>query len=316
MQEVPCDVQGLLGTDLRGIAYSPDLQVVVTSHHDLGILKVNTLRVRAEEGNSLVLVEEDSIGGGGVFSFRKNGISGCLAFTTQSPTRLLVTDLGNLAVHIVDVPARRVLGRLQREPQSPRGVASRGPYAAVSCWRYWYSGDHCVAVYECEGDSVRESWRRIHTIRDGLPHIRPLGLGFSQDGTVLCVTQSRHSQLVDVAHDWSPVGSIALPPGGASDVEAWEDGGWMLVSASTNYITHVGPAGDLVQTFKCSGGSSVLPLVGPFCLTRVPGLGLLCVEYAGRTRVFMTPAQRGMHFMSPARVAWMSLACRLACARR
>jgi DNA-binding beta-propeller fold protein YncE len=142
------------------------------------------------------------------------GRSGYLAFLGPAEDhRLLVTDAGNDAVHVVDVAGQRHVGYLAA-PEAirwPRGVAARGSRVVVSTWKAlrWTERaqfDGQVCLFEGSGTS----WVQLWTVLGpggpipGSPGgwlRQPNGLRFSADGGEVVVADSAMDRVVVYSAD-------------------------------------------------------------------------------------------------------------------
>jgi hypothetical protein len=114
-----------------------------------------------------------------------------MAFTDGR--RLLVTDAGNGAVHVIDVVHGTHVGYVA-PPGSiagPRGVATKASLAAISTGQWVEHDDHSVRVYsvrvyERSSGGGESAWTAVRVIRSDQLHT-PYGLRFTADGLRLAV---------------------------------------------------------------------------------------------------------------------------------
>jgi hypothetical protein len=226
--------------------------------------------------------------------------SGYLAFA-GAPTsrRLLVTDAGHDAVHVIDVTGRVHAGYVAAPGSipGPRGVAASGCRVAVSTCS---AGTGRVVVFEGSG----ATWAQVGVVGGGSGHssgvdgglFQPYGLRFTGDGTGLVVADYEAGS---VAHfrvaDGSLVRRLALGLNGPSDVEELE-GGWLVACGSSHTVEFVGDGAGSMRRRSCLGkqGSGDGDLSWPRALALVPGVGLVVREdgywFANqRLQVFSAP---------------------------
>ena len=257
------------------------------------------------------------------FNFQVSGLrwSGYLAFMGP-PTcrRLLVTDSGNGAVHIIDVAGRAHAGFVAAPGTLPgcRGVAARENLVAVSS-SLAPRENGGVHLYEGSG----ATWTPIRSIVGGVefPGMTdcflhtPVGLRFTSDGTKLAVTDDRIGcvkifRVDDLSCVQNLPGRYLMP----SDVEECE-GGWFvacykLMGCSLTYgDSGFGPTvreRDFVGTV----------VYGATSLALVPGLGLIVYEAGARkVKLFATHDFIAMSAMSADRMGWMVAVARGIAAR-
>jgi hypothetical protein len=231
------------------------------------------------------------------FKFNDGCLSGYLAFTGPTASRrLLVTDAGHDAVHVIDVVGRVHAGYVAAPGTlaGPRGVAARGTHVAVSVWKAGDSGDHVVHLFRGSGPT----WTPVRVLGGGFgaPGVadgqlaRPYGLRFTGDGTGLAVVDTGNGRacLFRVA-DGSFVQHVASRLSGPRDLERCE-GGWLIVCWASHTVELAmdkdvdGGAGGVGRTKLGKSGCEHGELSRPSALTLVPGLGLV-VREAGNERV-------------------------------
>jgi DNA-binding beta-propeller fold protein YncE len=237
--------------------------------------------------------------------------SGLMAF--MGPTsRLLVTDAGHDAVHVIDVAEGLHVGYVVAPGAiaGPRGVAARGFLVAVSAWKESYSVDSVVRVFEGSG----VMWTGVRVLAGGFGGpgwaygqlYRPYGLRFTGDGTGLAVTDSSNGRVsVFRVEDGSFVRHVATGLIAPYDVEECE-GGWLVACGPSGTIQFVDGAGvGRARLGSKDCGDGVFGC--PSALALVPSLGLVVRRTAigSRVQVFATPDAIAMASMSPPRVAWM-----------
>jgi hypothetical protein len=234
------------------------------------------------------------------FMFR-NGDSGWMAFTgPASCRRLLVTDAGHEAVHVIDAAGWKHVGYVAAPGTivGPRGVAARGSLVAVSTFKRGSSvDDHVVHIFEGSG----ASWSPARVLAGGFggPGIAagqlkwPRGLRFTGDGTGLVVADCGNNRVsMFRVDDGSFVRHVATGLRGPLDVEECE-GGWLVACRSSHTIQFVsgGVDGAAVASLghRLGGmGSGHGEFEYPSALALVPGLGLAVREVGngGRLQVF------------------------------
>ena len=249
------------------------------------------------------------------------GRSGYLAFLGPAEDhRLLVTDAGNNAVHVVDVAGQR-----------DRGVAARGSRVAVSTWKAlrWTERaqfDGQVCLFEGSGTS----WVQLWTVLGpggpipGSPGgwlRQPNGLRFSVDGGEVVVADSAMDRVVVYSADdgrfLRQLGSDLPSP---VDVQECA-GGWIVACRSSLSLELVGALGsDGAHARLVSLSTHDAPRPGklhlaPTALALLPDIGLVVrdceasgrmwVKPCGWARVFSTPDAVAMATMSAVRVGWM-----------
>ena len=234
------------------------------------------------------------------FKFSDGEDSGWMAFTgPPTARRLLVTDAGHDAVHIIDVVARTHAGYVAAPGSGywsisgPRGIAARGSLVAVTVWKDRRASENVIHLFEGSGSS----WKRVRVLscdagRPGKAEGKldgPCGLRFTRDGTGLVVADSHNRRVCQFRVDnGSFVRSVATGLDRPSDVEECE-GGWLVCGA--NYVYFVG---DKVSertvdaALLGSEGRGDGEFYGPSSLALVPGLGVVVREWTyGRVQVFV-----------------------------
>ena len=303
------------------MAACTSLGVLVTSHSGLGELWVFELRTRGKWFGD----RPDYVIGSSAFPQPMHfGFSdhlrwsGNLAFTgPASARRLLVTDSGNNAVHVMDVVGRSHVGYLAAPGtiSGPRGVAAWGSLAAVSVFTHSLTDGHNVVLFE--GGGVE--WTRVRVVGGGefgTPGsfysrlARPAGLRFTRDGTRLVVANfARACVNMFWVEDGTFAGNIAEYSNRVMDVEEVE-GGWLMACSSPDMLQgrlggqpgfglggHIAVGGDMPSSSRNKYASA---------LVTVPGLGLLVREAQhGHLWMYSTPDLVKMRTMSCMRVAWM-----------
>ena len=254
------------------------------------------------------------------FKFSADNYSGYLAFMgPPSCRRLLVTDGGHDAVHIVDMVAGIHEGYVAAPGTlvGPTGVAARGNLVAIGTWEH--VRDQMIHVFEGSGTTWSKS-RKVGGFRDpsiGCGHLCSYcGLRFNTDGTKLVVTDWYNNRVsMFRVHDGSFERHVITDIDSPQDVEEW-DGGWLVTGATMDEIKFVADAevdGDLSN--KEVGTS--WGLLRPTSLALVPGVGLF-VRNVGTSSVnmFVTHNSIAMERMSDVRVQWMAAVARGTEARR
>jgi hypothetical protein len=253
------------------------------------------------------------------FNFRDDdlaGTSGWMAFTSDGPSLLLVTDHGHGAVHIIDVVSRTHVGYVGGlgSIAGPRGVATRGSMAAVSCWVNMWGGDYPVRLFEGGG----ASWVHVRTIVGAAPgtlHV-VYGLRFTADGTGVVMMDAGNGRvsLYRVA-DGTMVRHLATGLHEAMDVEECGEGVMVTRVDGRARAVAIEFASDARGACGQSRprllhGDGVRP--SPSALALVPGLGLVVRDNfaGGRVQVYATPAVIAMATMSLVRVGWMGAVAR------
>lgn len=247
----------------------------------------------------------------GYFKFHDaHGPSGWMVFHgDRLSRRLIFTDAGQHAVHVMDVSTNTHCGYVAAPGtlRCPRGVAAHGSLVAVSCWTSYSVGDGSVHLFE--GSDV--AWAPLRVLARGLLKW-PFGLRFEANGSALVVAEGRGCNAITrvnvedgvfadhVARIW-----VGIEEGeGPLDVEQWH-GGW-LVSRS-NKVQLVGKGGrtTLGDSVHHDRGRGVL--CHPSALALVPGLGLVVreVHNDGRLMVFALPDTIAMASMTACRVGWL-----------
>jgi hypothetical protein len=347
-----------------GLAVCPTLGLLVTSCWGDNTLSVFTLPrnsgvgagavAGAGAGTGLALV--CTLGGASSpapmqFGFFDGSaaFSGWMAFTGPATARrLLLTDAGHDAVHIIDVAGRVHVGHVTAPGTiiGPRGVAARGSMVAVSAWQQqdsdsdsdsdsdpeWdprqHSSDYKVLLFYGSGTS----WTLVRVMRAdcGGPRctalcnqlVEPYGLRFTADGRGLVVSSKFKLSMFHVK-DGSFVRHLATGLHGARDVEECE-GGWLVTCGQSWTIEFVselegadggGASADRPRLDR--SGDRDTDLMFPSALAVVPGLGLVVREGGDSKRLqfFASPDVIAMASMSPCRVAWMAGVARGAGAR-
>jgi hypothetical protein len=302
-----------------GLAVCPALGLLVTSNPKRSCLDVFGLTARKDsvDGEPAVgLARVGALEGAALrprvqFKFVEGSVSGFLTFMgPHSARRLLVTDVGCDAVHIVDVVGRAHVGYVAAPGSiaGPRGVAARGSLVAVGVWRKGGSGDHVVQLFEGSGTS----WTALRVVAGGFGHpgradgqlCIPRGLRFTGDGTGLVVADygNKRASRFSVA-DGSFVGHIVVGVPDPRDVEEY-DGGW-LVACGDFHVLHV-IDGVVVGTLGGLGFEDG-EFYEPTVLAMVRGVGLMVRDSSreGRVQVYITPDVVAMDGISSLRMAWM-----------
>jgi len=309
-----------------GLAVCTSLGVLVTSEYRVNTLSVFALP-RGDNHTRMRLLR--TIGGSPLqprthFDFSSGwGISGALAFTGPAAARrLVVTDHGNDAVHVIDVFAHICVGESDSchvgyvaSPGTicgPRGVAARGSLVAVSTWDFLSSSKHIISLFE----GSNYAWTMVRRVLGDFQQPEPASLGtlgnvyrglrFTRDGTGLAITNGLlgciSMYLVqDGAFDRN-VGKGLINP---IDLEECE-GGWLVVSSAISFFIFVG--NDDGGAPHCIGPENwaTIGVDFPSALALVPGLGLAVrSEARGGVFIFRTPDMVAMAAMSANRVAWM-----------
>jgi DNA-binding beta-propeller fold protein YncE len=248
------------------------------------------------------------------FDFRGgNGFSGYLAFTgPPTSRRLLVTDHGHDAVHVIDVVARVHSGYVTAPGSlaGPRGVAARGSLVAVTAWKAYYSGAHEVHLFEGSGCS----WSPVRVLCGGFGGPggadgqlqQPYGLRFTSDGSGLAVVDAGNDRVsLFRVGDGSFVRHVATGLSFPLDVEECE-GGWLVACYGSHTVEFVG-GGGVARAILGRVGDGDGEFTYPTALALVPDLGLVVREEGndGRVQVFATPDDIAMASMSAWRVGWM-----------
>ncbi len=222
------------------------------------------------------------------------GYSGLMAFIgPASSRRLLLTDAGHDAVHVIDVVGRVHAGCVAAPGTiaGPRGVAARGSLVAVSAWKVWGSGDHVVRVFEDSG----AMWRAVRVVGGGFGGPgsadgqlqQPYGLRFTGDGTGLAVADARNGRVsVFRVKDGFFARHVATGLHSPCDVEECE-GGWLVACILWSTIEFVG-GGGVGRARLDKRGRGDGEFEGPSALALVPGIGLVVREMGngGRVQVF------------------------------
>ncbi len=239
-------------------------------------------------------------------------LSGWMAFTGPATSRLLLlTDVGQDAVHVIDVVGRTHVGYVAAPGTiaGPRGVAARGSLVAVSAWKEAGTGDHVVRLFEGSG----ASWTVVRVIAGGFGAPgsadgqlkNPFGLRFTGDCMGLAVAEFSECRVsLFRVEDGSFVRHVATGLRGPFDVEECE-GGWLVVCVGSHTIEFVDGDGVGQARLGREGSDDV-------ALALVPGLGLVVRQVGGRGcfQVFATSDTIAMASMSPLRVAWMAAMAR------
>jgi len=303
-----------------GMAACTSLGVLVTSHSGLCELWVFELRTRGKWfGNSPDYVIGISALPQPIhFGFYDcAGWSGNLAFTgPASARRLLVTDSGNDAVHVMDVVGRSHVGYLAAPGtiRGPRGVAAWGSLAAVSVFTHSLTEGHVVELFE--GGGVE--WTRVRVVggTDGTPEFshwrlrNPMGLRFTHDGTRLVVANfARDCVSMFRVEDGTFAGHIAAGAIHVRDAEKVE-GGWLMACSGPHILQcrlSDEPGFGIDKYISVSSPVHSSPrLKHASALVTVPGFGLVVREMQdGRLWMYSTPDLVKMRTMSCMRVAWM-----------
>jgi hypothetical protein len=290
-----------------GMAACPALGLLVTSSTSDNTLSVFALPrssgAGAGAGASAGLAPVCTLGGASSpapmrFDFKSgDGYSGYMAFTGLATSRrLLVTDHGHDAVHVIDVAGRVHAGYVAAPGtiSGPRGVAARGSLVAVSAWKKAGSGDHVVCVFEGSG----AMWTAVREVAGGFGGPgsadgqlkQPYGLRFTGDGTGLAVVDHENSRVsVFRVEDGSFARHVATGLSYPCDVEECE-GGWLVACYGSHTIEFVGGGvggGGVGRARLGKYGRGDGEFYNPSALALVPGLGLVVREYTnGRFQVF------------------------------
>jgi hypothetical protein len=228
-----------------------------------------------------------------------------LAFTdgTVGPCLLLVGDNACPAVSVIDARSGAHVGFVAGPGQCDRtrGIATWGSLACISSWAFRGLGEPTVRLYEGNGPC----WAPLRTLSTGLE--APMGLRFTQNGTRVVVVESGrgHLAVIDVA-DGACVSHLSTPfvpfhP----DVEEW-DGGWLVTNRDV--LQFVGMDGTPCESSKPRGREPG-GFMRPRGLAAVPGVGF-AVRGSDAVHVYASRDALAMAAMSPARVAWMTVAAR------
>jgi hypothetical protein len=336
-----------------GLAVCPVLNLVVTSSYNTNSLTVFALphRITVADAQAVGgigagagvpvgappcgLAPECTLGGAGSpapmqFKFRHvegEGHSGLLAFSGPAASRrLLVTDAGHDAVHVINAQARTHVGYVTAPGvlAGPRGVAARGDMVAVSAWAAYFNTDHAVHLFQ--GSDT--TWTPVRVLcggfgRPGRAHgqlNQPYGVRFSRDGVHLAVADSANNRVcLFRVNSGAFAGHVATKVRVAWDIEECCSG-WLVACWCSDSVEHVSHAmGTGKAGLRVPGARSTLDAAGPgvdfmlpSALALVPSLGLLVREEArqGRIQVFATPDVMAMAAMSAYRVAWIGSVAR------
>lgn len=252
--------------------------------------------------------EEDAHTCAGMMAFLDAGGGGG---DVDDPPHLLVADTGNKCVHVLDIVHSRHQGYIgsRGSIRLPMGVASKRGLVAVSSWTGGMEA-HRVIVYERSRSGVWKPFQILGS-RAALGPDRlaqPMGLRFNADGTHVVVASfwSGDVNKYRVA-DGAFVGTVATGLDSPKDVQEWR-GGWLVA------------CGRKVLLLRADGGREHVPW--NVNKTRKPtalaitsrGIGL-AIMTKQRVDVLLSPDAAAMAAMSPARVAWMSVAVRVRRAR-
>jgi hypothetical protein len=306
------------------IAACGTLGVYVTSDsqaNDLLVIQIPKLFVSG-------FLDQYTLGGEGScapmqFKFVDQYMSGYLAFMgPPSRRRLLVTDAGHAAVHIIDVVGKTHEGYVAPPGTlfGPRGVAARGNLVAVSTWKFMHESPHTIVVFEGSGTT----WSMLRAIATGFGGpggadgqlYTPSGLRFTGDGTKLVVADEFNNRVSmfrveDGSFERHVVTQIVSP----QDVEEWEDG-WLVSSFDFNRSIQFVVNGEIHSTMGRAGRKPG-QFTRPATLALVPQLGLVVSELSReRVQMFATHDAIAIASMSKARVGWMVAVARGITARR
>jgi hypothetical protein len=219
-----------------------------------------------------------------------HGWSGYMTFTGPATSRrLLLTDVGHEAVHVIDVAGRVHVGYVAAPGTiaGPRGVAARGSLVAVSTWKKGHSGEHVVHVFEGSG----AMWTAVRVVAggfrgpgsaDGQLHW-PFGLRFTGDGTGLAVADVCNARVsLFRVEDGSFARHVATGLSEPFDVEECE-GGWLVACCDPSHTIEFVGGG----VGRASLGEAGKQFSWPSALALVPGLGLVVREQlTSRVQVF------------------------------
>ncbi len=229
------------------------------------------------------------------------GCLGRMVFTDLNmSSRLLVTDVGRDAVHVVDVANEVHCGYVAAPGtiNGPQGVATRGSLVAVSAWGDMDENGGTVHLFE---STAGAGWTPARVLARGQLR-QPFGLRFTADGAGLVVAEGRSGGCI--ARVSVVVGSVSRckvnEDGDAcSDVEKCK-GGWLVACSDGDDVKYVGADG------RAALGHCGEPLFRPVALALVPGMGLVVRENtSGRLQLFATPDAMAMASMSALRVGWL-----------
>ncbi len=300
-----------------GLAVCQDLGLLVISSCDrLQVFALpDDIVARCHVQSELALVR--TLGGDAPMEFQFWNSSGYMAFTdgcggvsTANRRLLLVTEHGKSdgsgAVHVIDVVRGAHVGYVAAPGtiRSPKGVATRKSFAAVSCQALvGYNSE--VRVFE--GSSG--TWRSVRTIT-----VAATGLRFTADGLGLVVPEYFRGCLrvfSVTAEDSSPCsdGGKLNHPMDVEECAIRDDGGmragW-VVCEYRGLVAVTDNARDASNTDVVTGWR------GDNCsaLAVVAGLGLLMVRHGTGVQFLATPDAVAMASMSLCKVAWMVAACR------
>jgi hypothetical protein len=242
--------------------------------------------------------------------------SGWMAFSSPPTShRLLVTDAGLDAVHVIDVVGKLHVGYVAAPGAvaGPRGVAARGSLVAVSAWKEVGAGDHVVRLFEeAPGPGCR--WRALRVLAGGFggPGSAdgqlecPFGLRFTADGAGVAVVDRGNKRVTLLrVEDGAFVRHVATGLARPFDVEECR-GGWLVASDGARTVTMVGHGGDGCGEHGPDPVPAVLCRVSghPSALALLPGLGLVVRMY-DQVQLLVTPDATAMDAMSHDRAAWM-----------
>ena len=271
-----------------------------------------------------------------LFDTAHRGHGGRLTFGTSRhlvrdvPYPLFVTDVGNGAVHIIDVVNKTHRGYVAPPGtmDGSCGVAASGvdSLVAVSSWSDFNFGDHVVHMY-CATSGETE-WTKVRVIggrggESASQFLRPRALRFTSDGVHVCVADSgnRRASLFRV-DDGSFVRHVLIEARGSVGDVLEVEGGWIVASHVVSHkVYFVRDGGELSSTHLGAlygqGGDADGRFRQCCALAMVPGLGLVVREKENaRLQVFSTPCEIAMRTMSPTRVAWMAATYRAAVKRQ
>jgi hypothetical protein len=282
----------------RGLAHCDILKLLVVS------LENDTLRVFSSpslDGGHKGLQHQFTLGGSAPMQFKFEDCcgSGYLVFTgVAGARRLLVTDAGHDAVHVIDVVHQTHVGFVAAPGTiaGPRGVAARGAMAAISAWK------RCeCSIQIFEGSDA--SWTPVRTIcgdSGAAQLVRPMGLRLTS-----C---DRGTAALVVADTWNDCVSMFCVRTGRfvrvieevddpEDVEEWEDGWLVACGDDLRTMEFVNDHGVRMQMF---GQVSRLA-----SLAVVRGVGIALRDVGRRVMVFATHDAISMAAMRVERVAWV-----------
>ena len=244
--------------------------------------------------------------------------SGALGFVDapEHPLMLLVTDCGQRAVHIINIPERAHAGYVASpgtivEPRG-LGVGRGGTMVAVSAWKRYEEGNDFIYLFHRRGVS---NWDVVRTVEavDG-PPTRPMGLNFARDGASVCVTHMRSGSVTRFSvEDGQPLPAVAASLPQPTDVVEVEEG-FVVACSKTSCVDLVHRQHSTCRRLYSGFGDFRNENWSCSCLTQVPGAGVLVRDLGGNTskrcgqgfvKVLSNWDAIAMRFMRAARTAWM-----------